>query len=346
MKLLFITQIVDKNDLVQGIYHEWISELANEYEHVTVMCLFKGAYTLPHNVTVYSLQKEVYGDRWYARALYLFRFYTYILTQHRSYDRVLVHMNEEYVLLGKPLWALLRKRVSMWRNHYAGSVRTWLASMFSDTVFYTSRHSYTARFAHGVRMPVGVDTRRFHTDHTVLRPRKSILFLSRMAPSKRPHVLIEALGLLHKKGIAFTATLCGPTSPTDMDYMDSLTKRVSELGIQEQVVFLSGVPNHETVRLYQAHEYVVNCSPSGMFDKTMFEAAACGALVLASSDDFSAETDGRSLFAFDDPTSLSERLAYYLQHSSDHALKYREVLSRVVSRHSLQVLVKELSVRV
>lgn len=346
MKLLFITQIVDKNDLVQGIYHEWIRVLAKEYEHVSVMCLYKGEYALPDNVTVYSLLKEAYGNQWYARMVYLARFYAYLLTQNNEYDKVLVHMNEEYVILGKPFWVLFGKSVSMWRNHYAGSGRTWLASMLCTSVFYTSIHSYTARFKHGVKMPVGVDTTRFRVDDTVPRARNSILFLARMAPSKHPHVLIEALGLLKKRGVPFTATLCGPTSPQDAHYGQSLERRVSELGIEGQVVFMRGVPNQETVHLYQSHEYFVNCSPSGMFDKTMFEAAACGTLVIACSDDFSAETEGLSKVMFNDANSLCERLAYYLEHSGDQVATYRKLLSTVVSRHSLDTLSKELSLRV
>lgn len=343
MKLLFITQVVDKNDLVQGSYHEWITALAEHYERVSVMCLFKGEHALPKNVTLYSLGKEVWGARWYARAVYLYRFYAYLLTRSHEYDRVLVHMNEEYVILGKPLWVLFGKRVSMWRNHYAGSLRTWLASMFCSAVFYTSQQSYTARFKQGIKMPVGVDTNRFFVDTSIPRASNSILFLARIAPSKRAHVLIEALSVLKEKRIAFTATLCGPSLPQDYDYAASLKKRTDELGLSEHVVFMDAVPNRETVRLYQSHEYFVNCSPSGMFDKTMFEAAACGALVLASSDDFSKETNGYSAFTFDDAVSLSQRLAYYLQHSEDHLVEYRKVLSDVVSRHSLGVLVKELS---
>lgn len=345
MKLLFITQIVDKNDLVQGIYHEWLSRLAREYEHLSVICLYKGEHTLPSNVTLYSLGKETFGNRWYARIVYLFRFYTYLFTRNREYDRVLVHMNEEYVILGKPFWVLFGKSVSMWRNHYAGSIRTWLASMLCNAVFFTSKHSYTARFKHAVKMPVGVDTTRFYKDVAVPRVHNSILFLARMAPSKRPHVLIEALGLLEKRGVAFTATLCGPALPQDVHYVESLERRVSELGIEEQVVFMKGVPNQKTVDLYQSHEYFVNCSPSGMFDKTMFEAAACGALVLASSDDFSIETEGHSMVTFNDPNSLSDRLVHYLQHSEGHSMKYRELLSSVVTRHSLDALIKEIALR-
>jgi len=57
---LFITQKIDKNDDLLGVYHEWIKRLALEFEVVNAICLYKGKYDLPPNVRVYSLGKEEY----------------------------------------------------------------------------------------------------------------------------------------------------------------------------------------------------------------------------------------------------------------------------------------------
>ncbi len=58
MKLLILTQKVDKNDPTLGFFHRWIEEFANHYENLTIICLEKGIYTLPKNVQVLSLGKE------------------------------------------------------------------------------------------------------------------------------------------------------------------------------------------------------------------------------------------------------------------------------------------------
>ena len=58
MKLLVITQTVDKKDKTLGFFHGWISELAKKSEKVNVICLYEGEHNLPKNVFVYSLGKE------------------------------------------------------------------------------------------------------------------------------------------------------------------------------------------------------------------------------------------------------------------------------------------------
>jgi len=58
MKIIIITQKIDKNDTVLGFFHTWLTELSTKFESVEVICLEKGKFDLPKNVTVYSLGKE------------------------------------------------------------------------------------------------------------------------------------------------------------------------------------------------------------------------------------------------------------------------------------------------
>ena len=57
MKLLVLTQVVDKNDTNLGLFHTWLERIASRVEHLTVICLKRGEYHLPENVTVLSLGK-------------------------------------------------------------------------------------------------------------------------------------------------------------------------------------------------------------------------------------------------------------------------------------------------
>ena len=41
-KLLFITQKVDKDDDVLGVYHRWLEKLAEKLDMIYVICLYKG----------------------------------------------------------------------------------------------------------------------------------------------------------------------------------------------------------------------------------------------------------------------------------------------------------------
>jgi len=58
MRLLIITQKVDKNDPILGFFHRWIEEFAKYCQSIIVICLQKGEYNLPKNIKILSLGKE------------------------------------------------------------------------------------------------------------------------------------------------------------------------------------------------------------------------------------------------------------------------------------------------
>lgn len=283
MRILFVTQALDLDEPVLSTYHNWVSALAERVEHIEAICLKEGRHMLPKNVVVHSLGKEKGGR---SSLQYALRFLVLSWKLRNEYDAVFVHMNQEYVLISGWLWKLLGKRVYLWRNHYAGSFLTDVAAAFCTNVFCTSKHSYTARYKKTKLMPVGVDTERFAAPSGVTRIPRSILFFSRMSPSKRPEMLLDALALLKEKGVSFTASFYGSPLPEYVAYYEGLKQRVIETGLTDRVSFFPGVVNEEAPRVFQAHEIFVNCSRSGMFDKMLFEAAASGCMVLAVSEDF------------------------------------------------------------
>jgi len=128
------------------------------------------------------------------------------------------------------------------------------------------------------------------------RVQDSILYLGRIAPSKYPDVLIEALGELKKKGVVFSADIFGDALPEDQKYLALLKKRADELALSPMVHFHDGVPNRDTPAIYTSHGIFVNLSKSGMYDKTIFEAAAAGCLPVASSKDYAVLADQQLTF--------------------------------------------------
>lgn len=265
MKLLVITQKVDKNDPILGFFHRWTEEFAKRFEFVTVICLETGEYHLPSNVRVLSLGKE----RGKSRLKYLFKFYKYIWQQRKNYDSVFIHMNQEYAILGWKVWWLMRKKIYLWRNHAKGDLWTRIAVLLSDKVFCTSPHSFTARFKKTLIMPVGIDTDFFKSDPKVMRKPNSILFLGRIAPVKKVLEFVEWFDTLDEK---FTATVAGEALPRDKQY-EAIVRGKASLRIR----FIGAVTQKEALKLYQSHETYVNFTPAGSMDKTIIEAAACGA---------------------------------------------------------------------
>src|ERR1051326_6719713 len=102
MKLLIITQKVDKNDPVLGFFYGWLLSFSKIAETITVICLEKGQSDLPTNVTIYSLGKESETSKFG----YVINFYKYLNQISGSYDRVFVHMNQEYLLLVGFYWII------------------------------------------------------------------------------------------------------------------------------------------------------------------------------------------------------------------------------------------------
>lgn len=272
MKLLIVTQKVDRDDPVLGFFHRWLEVFAEHFESIVVICLQEGMHALPKNVKVRSLGKEKGVSRWG----YIVRFMRYVVQFRNDHDVVFVHMNQEYVLLGGLLWRLWSKKVLMWRNHAKGNWLTHLAVYLSNRVLYTSPQSYTARFKKAVMAPVGIDTDFFSPDTSVAATAYSVLFLGRIAPVKNVDVFIEALHELQRQHVPFRATIVGDALPQDASYEKRLRKKISEYELEEQVRFVGAVNQLSARDVYRKHAIYVNVTAAGSMDKTIFEALSCG----------------------------------------------------------------------
>ncbi|MDO8569779.1 MAG: glycosyltransferase [bacterium] len=280
MKLLVITQKVDKNDPVLGFFHRWVEEFSKHFEFVTVICLEEGEHSLLENVRVLSLGKgKLKIENWKLKIKfrYILNFYQYIWDERNNYDSVFVHMNQEYVLLGWKFWKLWGKKIYLWRNHAKGSLLTRLAVLLSNKVFCTSPSSFTARFAKTQIMPVGIDTDFFKPDPLVQRIPNSFLFLGRIAPVKKVLEFVEWFNKLDEKS---HATIAGAALLKDSDYEKLVRSRASD-----RIEFIGAVTQEQALKLYQSHETYVNFTPSGSMDKTIVEAAACGAKLIVHNPD-------------------------------------------------------------
>ena len=335
MKLLIVTQIVDKNDPVLGFFHGWLTAFSRQFEFITVVCLKKGEHDLPANVKILSLGKES-GQ---SRLKYLGRFYQYLWRERHRYDAVFVHMNQEYILLAGWWWRLLGKPVYLWRNHPAGNWLTDLAAFFCAKIFCTSRYSYTAKYKKTRVMPVGIDTDLFKPDPAVERHPRSILFLARLAPVKKPDLLLRALDELERRGVRFTADFYGDASFADRTYAQKLKSHA-----RAKILFYPAVPNYETPAIYSAHQIFVNLSPSGMFDKTIFEAAAGGALPLSANANLRGVFDERLLFKEDDSVDLAAKLETLLDlPPAEFSTLQTAARAYTIKEHSIARLLTELT---
>lgn len=274
MRLLILTQKVDKNDAILGFFHAWILEFSKKCERLTVICLERGDYDLPENVKIISLGKEENKNR----LVYLLRFYKAIWQERNSYSTIFVHMNQEYILLGGLIWKLLKKKVVFWRNHRIGDYLTDIAVFLSDIVCCTSKDSYTAKFSKTIIMPVGVDMDLFRPSSAINRKKHSICIVGRLAPIKNIELGLAVCKELSDRGLDISTTIIGSCLPKDKDYAESLRFFVAKNNMSSYIRFIDEVKPIDMPVVYSSHEIYLNLTPTGSFDKTIVEASLCGAM--------------------------------------------------------------------
>lgn len=340
MKLLILTQKMDRDDPILGFFHNWVLKLSERFESIIVICLQKGNFDLPDNVAVFSLGKENGGNR----IKYVWNFYKDILKFRNQYDSVFVHMNQEYILLGGLFWKIFGRRVYLWRNHPKGSIFTKISVWLSDKVFCTSRFAFVAKYRKTSIMPAGIDIDQFRNSNPEARNPKSILFLGRISPIKKPDLLIEALKVLHNKQINFTCDFYGDSLPRDKAFYESLKNKVSGSGLGKIISFYKGVPNYKTPKIYNEHEIFINLTPTGSFDKTILEAAACGCLPIVANKSLSGEIDERLILKEETPEEIAKTINFWLNMDKGDKINVSRKLQKyVLEKHSLGVLVDKIS---
>jgi len=278
MKLLIFTQKVDKNDSILGFFHNWLIEISKRIDEVQVICLEVGKVDLPKNITVYSLGKEKGSSQF----KYIINLYKYLWLIHGSYDKVFVHMNQEYVLLAGWYWKLKNIPVYMWRNHPKGSPLTRLAVALSTKVFCTSTASFTARFKKTLIMPAGIDIKIFKPIEGMFRKKYSVCMVGRISPIKHIKLGIEVVGKLIASGSQVSFNIIGSPTERDIKYYEELKDYATKNNLSNSITFTPALSPERLPEIYSSHEICLNLTESGSFDKTIVESTSCGAIPLVS----------------------------------------------------------------
>ena len=338
-KLLILTQKIDCQDDVLGFFHGWVQALAGQFEFINVICLEQGQLDLPTNVKVYSLGKEKKHRRWQ----YLFRFYRLIISLRHNYDTVFVHMNQEYILLGSLLWRHWGKKIFLWYNHTTGTIWTRLAMKLAQRICHTSPYAFTAGTEKSLRLPAGIDTDYFRPIRSIKKTANSILYLGRIAPVKKIHILIAAVKKLNCANRKIILDIYGGSSAKDQTYLENLRQSAAELTKLGQINFCGRIPYLATPEIYNAHEILINLTPRGNYDKTVLEAMACETLVAVSSQAFSDLLPENCFFSEEDPVSLTVAIGKLLDLSLTEKLNAgRKFRHTIIDRHDLKKLAQQL----
>lgn len=308
MRLLIITQKVNKNDPILGFFHRWIIEFAKHCESVIVICLEKVTYELPENVRVLSLGKE----EGISRLKYLWRFYSYIWKERGNYDAVFVHMNQIYVILGGLLWKLWDKKISFWYTHKAVSISLRLAVFLTHIIFTASKESFRINngkvkiMGHGIDYDFFFPSRSIRSDY--------LLSVGRLMTAKRHDLAIEAAA---RSGRKIKIAGDGPER-------ENLRKLTESVGAS--VEFLGPLTQEQLRDEYQKAAFLIHTSETGSLDKVVLEALACGLKVISTSS----LTDLPIMKVSPTPEAIAD------------AIVHPHPISEIHTYHSLQHLIPRL----
>ena len=289
------------NDSNLGFFHVWLARLAGKVEHLYVVCLQKGEYKLPENVTVLSLGKEEARSLlhcyivtllhcYIVKLLYCWRFYIYIWKFRNSYDGVFVHMNPEYAILGGLLWRIWNKKILLWYTHKAVNLRLWLAEKFVDKIFTASKESFRLLSDKVEIVGHGIDGEKF-TEQAVMPftdGKLWILGVGRISESKDWETVMKGLNEFKKIENApqVVFNIAGSTiTAEDIVYRDKLYKLYFEFA------YSSFLPVQMPLQ-YQRNHLLVHTSRTGSMDKVVLEALAAGRIVVTSSEAYAHLADG------------------------------------------------------
>ncbi len=334
MKLLIVTQKVNKNDQILGFFHAWIVKFAEHFDLVTVICLEEGEHELPMNVKVLSLGKE----KRELRSNYIHKFYSYIWNERKNYDVVFVHMNPIYVVLGGFIWKMLGKGITLWYTHRSVDWKLVVTEKLVDKIFTASKESF--RLVSGKVMVTGhgIDTDEFSPKREFSGSKNAILSVGRISETKGQREMIEAIEILHNRGSNFSLQIIGDAvTSADFTYKKDLEECVAKRNLNSVVIFKGKVDPDVISEIYPTGEIFINLSNTGSLDKAVLEAMSSGLKILTSNEAF------RDILSKENLTTRD----------SDEIAQKIEILSRVsvnpslrdivVKNHSLVSLIMKLS---
>lgn len=358
LRLLFITQKVDKDDDLLGVYHRWIEELSKKAEKISVICLYQGRTELPANVKVYSLGKEKGASKFRQ----LLNFYRYIVQLLPSYNAVFVHMNTIYVLLAWWLWRATGKKLVLWFAHYRPDWQLRFSNAVVEKIVTSVAEAANIRSRKIEVIGQGIDTERFAPPKTKKRADSSasaragrdgpfrLLFLGRISPVKDLETLVLAVSNLRKRGYVFTLDVVGEPTDKDKAYADMIRAKVKAAGFEGLITFKGRVSNLEAAKIYGEHDAFVNLTPTGSFDKSILEAMAAGLPVVIANRAyeriFPADLKSKLLFRQKDAEDLAEKLAGLIETAPAERGKMGATLREIVVRDHNVVHLAERLVKV
>ncbi|MDD5438185.1 MAG: glycosyltransferase family 4 protein [Patescibacteria group bacterium] len=325
-RLLFVTQTVDRQDGVLGFVVRWLEEFVAQNVKLTVFARILKKEDLPPDVRGIEIGKP--------KIRRILKLWWYSIKYRQEYDSVLVHMTPEILVLGWPVWFLLRKKVYLWYIH--PKVSRWLkiGSLLCQKIFTATENSISLQTSKKTVVGHGIDTEVFKP---VIEDKNQpvVLYVGRISPIKHVESLVEFLGKYHQTYPSdnWIFSLVGSYRGHE-DYFESIKKRAAELGIGDRMIQHEPVEHSLLPEVFSAACVSLHATPTGSLDKVVLESLACGTPVIAVGKDYLAL---RGVMDMNNPRSLEDLHALLMNPKIDI-----EARQGIIDKHDLKRLISVL----
>ncbi len=283
MRLLIVTQSVDREDPNLGAFYYWFEALAQRVESLCILARHVGTPDLPVNTDVYSFDTKGGG-----RVGRIWRFWTLFSHHFARSDTVLFHQIPEFVLAASPFLFAQSRSAALWYAHGSVPRRLRWAERMVDYVFTSSPDGFRLPSKKVFHLGQAINTEFFFPSASIRLPHSpnglSLVTIGRLAPVKNYEVIINACAILRRNWQrAWTLSIIGgPLTASDRAYAARLKELVREKGLAGEIHFYGEHRYSEIPAILRDHDIFLNASRTGSLDKAVLEAMACGLTVLTS----------------------------------------------------------------
>ena len=349
MRLLFVTQVLDRGDAVLGFVHRWVAGLARCTERVRVLALEVGDTSgLPANVDWRVIGRRGHIARWFR-----YRGFLHEALHRDGFDALLTHMVPRYSLVAAGPARRARVPHFLWYTHAGVDARLVKAERVVDGIFTASDESLRIPTAKRIVTGHGIDVAHFAAGaaEPLVPPR--LLCVGRLTPAKDPLTVLEALHQLVQEGRDVHLDWAGGALARGDDaYADEVRRRVEQLGIGSRVTWHGAVPYAEIPALYHRASVCVSASRTGSVDKVVLEALAAGRPVVTSNEAFPRVFQGLGPLAARliapplDPAALAAAIGAWLDApAAERAAVGAECAAWIAREHAVDPLMARLVAR-
>lgn len=341
MRLVLVTQTLDAEHPALAQTLDLVRGLARRTEELAVVCQTVGTHPqLPANVrvTVFGARTRARRGARFARAL--------AGELRRRPDGVLAHMVPLYVVLAAPLARPLGVPVGLWYTHWHAGPQLRLAARLANVVLSVDERSFPLTTPRLRGIGHAIDVEHFVPGPArEQRARLRLLALGRTARWKGYDTILDGLERAVVRGLDAELEVRGPQlSDDERSYAAELRERIaSSAALRDSVRIEPPLPRDALPELLRGADALLSATQprSGdTLDKVVYEAAASGLPVLASSTALAEFLSGLPLtlaFPARDGDALAERLlaldAAGVERRRATGLELRR---RVVAGHSVE----------